>query len=209
MLLRQRAEVHGQPAARAGRQADLHPPGPKWQTHWPQPPTGHPRNHPRHPEPAGGGLCCRNRRVANEACRTGSGTDELRETQLDLRFGGNFPLVHCPPGSMASTRLSIGGWVANKLDTPRPKNMWLDSAAFLCLTELPTPPNRRRALNPAGLRVNCTAEASARYSRCRDTIAFNKLPKNAPTPPTTTRASPGSTKARPPASSFFRAIAAE
>ncbi len=33
---------------------------------------------------------------------------------------------------------------------------------------------------PSGLRVNCTAEASARYSRCRDAAALMRLPKNKP-----------------------------
>ena len=33
---------------------------------------------------------------------------------------------------------------------------------------------------PEGLRVNCTAEASARYSRCRDTALWMILPRNTP-----------------------------
>src|SRR5215468_5571357 len=37
----------------------------------------------------------------------------------------------------------------------------------------------------SGLRVNWTALASARYSRCRDTAAMISRPKNAPTRPST------------------------
>ena len=33
---------------------------------------------------------------------------------------------------------------------------------------------------PSGLRVNCTAQASARYSRCRETAALIRSPKNDP-----------------------------
>ena len=53
---------------------------------------------------------------------------------------------------------------------------------------------------PSGLRVNCTALASARYSRCRDTAAWISRPKNAPTRPSTNRPRPSST--RPPRESF-------
>ncbi len=38
-----------------------------------------------------------------------------------------------------------------------------------------------------GSRVNCTAEASARYSRCRDTAALIQRPKNRPIYPTAIR----------------------
>src|SRR5215831_5663432 len=49
---------------------------------------------------------------------------------------------------------------------------------------------------PSGLRVNWTALASARYSRCRDTAAMISRPKNAPTRPSTNTPKPSST--RPP-----------
>jgi hypothetical protein len=43
---------------------------------------------------------------------------------------------------------------------------------------------------PFGLRVNCTADASARYSRCRETAAWISRPKNTPTYPITSIAAP-------------------
>ena len=47
--------------------------------------------------PLGGGLCCRNRRVANEACRTGSGHRlNSARLQLDLRFGRQLPTGPLP-----------------------------------------------------------------------------------------------------------------
>jgi len=36
---------------------------------------------------------------------------------------------------------------------------------------------------PSGLRVNCTAEASAKYSRCLEIDALISLEKNSPMPP--------------------------
>ena len=53
----------------------------------------------------------------------------------------------------------------------------------------------------SGLRVNWTALASARYSRCRDTAAMISRPKNAPTRPSTNTPRPTST--RPPRESFL------
>src|SRR5262249_46491772 len=49
---------------------------------------------------------------------------------------------------------------------------------------------------PSVLRVNWTALASARYSRCRDTAAMISRPKNAPTRPSTNTPRPSSI--RPP-----------
>ena len=46
---------------------------------------------------------------------------------------------------------------------------------------------------PSGLRVNWTALASARYSRCRDTAAMISRPKNAPTKPSTNTPTPSMT----------------
>ena len=47
--------------------------------------------------PPGGGLSCRNRRVANEACRTGSGHRlNSARLQLDLRFGRQLPTGPLP-----------------------------------------------------------------------------------------------------------------
>jgi len=46
---------------------------------------------------------------------------------------------------------------------------------------------------PAGLRVNCTADASARYSRWRDTALLISFAKNTPTYPTAMTITPNST----------------
>src|SRR5437764_3695520 len=54
---------------------------------------------------------------------------------------------------------------------------------------------------PSELRVNWTALASARYSRCRETAAMISRPKNAPTRPSTNTPTPSST--RPPRESFL------
>ena len=52
----------------------------------------------------------------------------------------------------------------------------------------------QRAGDPSGLRVNCTAEASARNSRCRETAALMRLPKNMPTKPSTMNTRPMSSR---------------
>ncbi len=46
---------------------------------------------------------------------------------------------------------------------------------------------------PPGSRVNCTAEASARYSRCREMAACSILAKSTPTDPTNQTARPATT----------------
>src|SRR6266487_129946 len=72
-------------------------------------------------------------------------------------------------GSKARMRSTKGGWVA-KSESPKPlaKNKWLASSACgeLILEPEVSPPIFLSApANPDGLRVNCTAEASARTSR--------------------------------------------
>ncbi len=64
------------------------------------------------------------------------------------------------------------------------KNMWLHSSAWASLIREPaaSPPIFFSAPPmPAGLRVNWTEEASARYSRWRETAALMSRPKNTPT----------------------------
>ncbi len=60
--------------------------------------------------------------------------------------------------------------------------------------------------SPTGFRVNCTAEASARNSRCRETAAWISRPNNTPMLPITHKASPerNSTSTTPPPPPFFR-----
>ena len=50
---------------------------------------------------------------------------------------------------------------------------------------------------PSGLRVNCTAEASARNSRCRETAALIMLPISEPIAPRMMIARPTSSRYRP------------
>jgi len=79
------------------------------------------------------------------------------------------------------------------LPIPLPKKRWLASSAWELLIREPAarPPIFFRA--PAideGLRVNCTAEASPRNSRCRDTALLMSRPKKTPMPPMAMKARP-------------------
>jgi hypothetical protein len=83
----------------------------------------------------------------------------------------------------------------------RPKNRWLASAACGATRRArrDQPPMARSApAIPAGLRVNCTAEASARNSRWRQTAAWIRLPKKTPAKPTTIRPNAMATTAAAP-----------
>ena len=92
----------------------------------------------------------------------------------------------CRPtaGRVARIRFSSGGCVAvsdvNPSHSPWAKNMWLASAALGACSRRAAHAAPIRSSAPArcrpGLRVNCTAEASARYSRCRETAALIRLP---------------------------------
>ena len=121
---------------------------------------------------------------------------------------GNLPSKF---GSILWIRLSRGGCVANswwlKLPNAQPKNIWLISSAcaFLILEVSGRPPIFFSApAIPSGSRVNCTAEASARYSRCLDTALLINLPKKSPIEPITIRPTPTAriTKTNPPPLSF-------
>ena len=103
-------------------------------------------------------------------------------------------------GSIARIRSSSGGCVANALKNELfkalPKNMWLASWACSDSRREPScaaPIFCRAPESPSGLRVNCTAEASARNSRWRLTAAWMSRPKKTPTQPrsTSTRPSKG------------------
>ncbi len=92
------------------------------------------------------------------------------------------------PGSILRIRSGSGGWVAShpksRLRTPWPKYMWEASGArgFSISEPVGSPPIFLSApAIPAGLRVNWTAEASARNSRSRETAALIRLPMNVPT----------------------------
>ena len=90
-------------------------------------------------------------------------------------------------GSIRRIRSARGGCVARPLKrwpTASPKKRWLASAAAGALTFEPSdraPIFLRAPAMPSGLRVNWTAEASARYSRWRLTAALIRLPKKTPT----------------------------
>ena len=95
-------------------------------------------------------------------------------------------------------RSARGGWVENNAlipdAMPWPKNMWLASGAFGCSICEPVskPPIFFNApAMPSGLRVNCTADASARNSRCRLTEALMRLPKKVPRKPMIISPNPG------------------
>ena len=84
-------------------------------------------------------------------------------------------------------RSANGGCVANKarngVARPLPKNMWLASSARGVWSREPctSPPIFFSApAMPSGSRVNCTAEASARNSRCRETALLINCPKKTP-----------------------------
>ena len=80
-------------------------------------------------------------------------------------------------GSMRLIRSPMGGWVEKKNSMKPPeeaKKRCCDSrSAFEPVRLAPAiPPTFFKAeASPSGLRVNCTDEASARYSRCRETEA--------------------------------------
>ena len=111
---------------------------------------------------------------------------------------------------MRRIRSLSGGWVANialKPEVARPKNMWLACGAFGFLTAEPVtkPPIFLSApAIPEGCRVNCTAEASARNSRCRLTAALIRLPKNVPAKPMTASPAPIARTGRAPLLSLDR-----
>ena len=99
--------------------------------------------------------------------------------------------MNCPShcGSMRSMRSSIGGWVAKALHKrclTWPKNRCDISSARAVSTKVPAlwPPMILSASPiPSGFRVNCTAEASARYSFClemADLISPAIRPPNRP-----------------------------
>ena len=102
------------------------------------------------------------------------------------------------PGSpwvILRIRSSRGGWVAIRLPrkppTPSAKKRCEASSASgeesrePCFSIFPSARAR-----PPGFRVNCTAAASARNSRCRDTASRMSRPKKAPIDPATRSESP-------------------
>src|SRR5450830_1428517 len=98
---------------------------------------------------------------------------------------------------MRRIRSAKGGCVANQRDwvVPLTSSMCCTSGCRLCdgaltctcwpATLRSTPPS------PSLLRVNCTARASARNSRWRDTAAFSARPASQPREPAATMATPG------------------
>jgi hypothetical protein len=75
--------------------------------------------------------------------------------------------------------------------------MWLASAALRLSNREPNTAAPIRFSAPAmpdGLRVNCTAEASARNSRCREMAALIMLPISEPTAPRMITARPISSR---------------
>ena len=94
--------------------------------------------------------------------------------------------------SIRVIRSASGGCVANRAETPLAKNMWEASVARGASSREPaSPPIFLSApAIPSGLRVNCTAEASARNSRCRLTAALIRLPIRVPAKPTAISPSP-------------------
>ena len=94
---------------------------------------------------------------------------------------------------MRRIRSTSGGCVASSAEnagTPALKNRWHASSACGLLIRDPCarPPIFLSAPPiPSGLRVNCTAEASARNSRCREMAALISRPKKTPAQPITSR----------------------
>ena len=96
-------------------------------------------------------------------------------------------------GSSRRIRSTSGGWVASSPKSwpappALPKNMWLASSArgsWIVEPAASAPIFLSAPAMPSGLRVNCTAEASARNSRCRETAALIRFAKNTPTYPIT------------------------
>ena len=80
---------------------------------------------------------------------------------------------------MRAIRSSRGGCVENSDAIPLAKKKWLNSAAAGAEIRLPAPCAifSSAPAMPSGLRVYCTALASARYSRCRLTADWMILPK--------------------------------
>ncbi len=90
-------------------------------------------------------------------------------------------------GSIRDIRSPRGGCVANidmnELVRPLAKKKWLASSAFALPIREPSayPPIFFSApAIPSGFLVNCTADASARNSRCRETALLISLPKKTP-----------------------------
>ncbi len=78
--------------------------------------------------------------------------------------------------------------------------MWLYSLAVDGMSDFFfSPPITRNApAMPSGFLVYCTADASARNSRCRETADWINRPKNVPMKPTAIMASPTSRMAPAP-----------
>ena len=102
-------------------------------------------------------------------------------------------------GSSAWMRLTSGGCVAY-IDAssevnlkPSPNSMWLtfSDLAFCSFEPASNPPIFFSApASPLVWRVNWTADASARNSRCREMAALMRRPKNTPTQPIARSANP-------------------
>jgi len=95
--------------------------------------------------------------------------------------------------SIRLMRSAIGGCVEKSVQSPAAKNMCETSAAAGASTFEPPEADAMRASAPAmpsGLRVYCTAEASARNSLCRLTAALIRLPMKLPMKPITIMLSP-------------------
>jgi len=80
---------------------------------------------------------------------------------------------------MRRMRSASGGCVAKSEAMPLANRKWLNSAAAGAESRLPAAPAifSSAPAMPSGLRVYCTALASARYSRCRLTAAWIRRPK--------------------------------
>ena len=123
------------------------------------------------------------------------------------RLSSNFTPEKSPAklGSSNRIRSSSGGCVAVKENhdslIPLPKNIWLASSACGVSNREPVaiaPIFFSAPAKPSGLRVNCTADESARYSRCRDTALLMRLPMRMPKPPAAMMPSPAMPMTAPP-----------
>ncbi len=104
-----------------------------------------------------------------------------------------------PWGTSFLIRASMGGWLANQREeSPSAKRRWAASGAKALSSFEPACAMRASApARPSGLRVNCTAAASARNSRWRDTAARMSRPKKAPTAPAAQTTRPAARMAPP------------
>ena len=108
----------------------------------------------------------------------------------------------------------MGGWVAIRLErkppTPSAKKRCEASSASGVESREPCFPIFASArARPPGLRVNCTAAASARNSRWRETASRMSRPKKAPIDPATRSESPAPTAMPPPLAVAPAAVAPE